>query len=366
MQALSSLQVVPAGTRPFSQVPVSALQVLLVHGLSVGAQVTIVVGSILHWPPTQAIEPLQRSSSLNPAQSSSLAHSQPTSLPAHVPATQVSSLVQGLPSEQLLPSDSGLLTQTPVFGTQEVTEQGVSPDVSHWTAVAASGTHWPWSHMRDALHLSPSSKTAQSAVVTQAHSTSLPPQVPAAHVSPVVQGFSSSQVAVFGELTHAPLDASQASSVQGLPSSQLLAAPVPQTPAEQVVSTAQGSSLTQGVKSLASPVAHCLVVWSHTEIWQTPSAVLTPTQSELVWHEVPVPPVSSPPGPVSATMIVSAPPPLVSSSPPPPPPLVVQAAADSARALLITTIPNQERMLFPHSLVRRPRGALTSLNGRGW
>ena len=57
-----------------------------------------------------------------------------------------------------------------------------------------------------------------------------PAQSPSAQTSPPVHGFRSSQGAVLAVKAHSPVASTQASSVQGLPSSQVLAGVLVQTP----------------------------------------------------------------------------------------------------------------------------------------
>ena len=113
----------------------------------------------------------------------------------------------------------------PVAGWHAVTRHSVSPLWSHVTTEPGATSHWPPSPQRSVpLHASSSSWGAHSLSVTQAHaSVAVPAQAPPAQTSSAVQPLPSSHGVVFGAKTHSPGPESQASSVQGFPSSQSLA-----------------------------------------------------------------------------------------------------------------------------------------------
>src|SRR5207244_9222751 len=90
-----------------------------------------------------------------------------------------------------------------------------------------------------------------------------PTQTPSEHVSPVVQAFPSSHTvpAAASGLEHAPVAGSQESSVHGLPSSQLRAAPT-QTPSEHVSPVVQAFPSSHTVPAAASRLEHAPVAGS--------------------------------------------------------------------------------------------------------
>ncbi len=126
-----------------------------------------------------------------------------------VPATQASLPVQTLPSVQM--ALLAAWTQAPVTALQESSVQ-----------------------------------TLPSSQATAAPGTQLPPL----HLSPLVQPLLSVQTAVLLLWAH-PLILLQESSVHGLPSSQLTAAPAPQLPFLQVSPTVQTSPSLHGAVLLA-------------------------------------------------------------------------------------------------------------------
>jgi len=160
--------------------------------------------------------------------------------PTHLPPAHVSPVVQAFPSSHR--AAFGLFTQ-PVVGLQTSSVQAFPSS----QLGASPPTHRPPVQVSAVVHAFPSSQGAVFGLLTQSLAGSqessvhglpssqlraAPVQTPSEHMSPVVQAFPSSQGAVFGVLTQ-PVAGSQESSVHGLPSSQLSGAPA-QTPSEHM------------------------------------------------------------------------------------------------------------------------------------
>ncbi len=126
-------------------------------------------------------------------------------------------VVQASPSSQADPELSCPQTQLPVAASQLDTTQPPFLSAGQTTCAAGSNTQKPASQTKSPLHLSPSS--GQSAAVVQVHPLLPERQAPPLQTSPVVQRLSSSQGWVLGAFRQ-PMPATQASSVQGLLSSQ--------------------------------------------------------------------------------------------------------------------------------------------------
>jgi hypothetical protein len=144
-----------------------------------------------------------------------------------VPASQESS-VQILPSSQL---GGAPPTQTPSEQISAVVHASLS---SQGTVLSAL------------IHPIPESHESSVQTLASSQSGAAPPmQMPAEHVSLVVQASPSSHGAVLFVFTH-PVPGSQVSSVQTSPSSQSGAGPPTQAPPEQVSSVVQASASSHG------------------------------------------------------------------------------------------------------------------------
>src|SRR6266699_6026702 len=151
--------------------------------------------------------------------------------------TQVSPVVQGSPSLQAVPAATGVKTQPPVAGLHVSVVQGL-----------------PSSQERVVKVQAPVAGSQASVVqgLPSLHATGVP-QTPLWQMLPTVQGLASSHCCPSGAGVewHWPLAGSQASRVQGLPSSQ--SALVVQTSVGRTLTPIPGS-LRQMTRSVASSV----------------------------------------------------------------------------------------------------------------
>ena len=164
-----------------------------------------------------------------------LPSSQPTApTPTQAPALQESPVVQASPSSHAAPSFHAANWHLPLVAWHSACRHTESPLVSHVTTVLLSTSHLPFARLHTSvpLHASASSNAAQSALAWQPHVLLPPTHAPPWHWSPAVQGWPSLQAAVLGVCWQPPTLA-QASSVQGLPSSQPMAGPPTQAPSLQ-------------------------------------------------------------------------------------------------------------------------------------
>ena len=254
VHALPSSHVVPLGFAGLEQAPLAGLQVPASWHWSGAVQVTGFAP--VHAPAWQVSVRVHALPSSHAAvfgawtqpvaavQESSV-HGLPSSQfgggpPTHLPPAHVSPVVQAFPSSHR--AAFGLFTQ-PVVGLQTSSVQAFPSS----QLGASPPTHRPPVQVSAVVHAFPSSQGAVFGLLTQSLAGSqessvhglpssqlraAPVQTPSEHMSPVVQAFPSSQGAVFGVLTQ-PVAGSQESSVHGLPSSQLSGAPA-QTPSEHM------------------------------------------------------------------------------------------------------------------------------------
>ncbi len=239
VQALLSLQTTAA---PAHLPPLQTS--LLVHGLP---------SSHLGLPATgAAVQPPLAGSQLSAVQGLLSLHTL-AAPPTHKPPLQVSPLVQALASSQAMPSAAELAHLPP----------------KHWSLVhglpslqVASWVHAPPQPSISTFWHLPLAASQVSSVHALPSPQSLPPppvQLPFWQVSTVVQAFLSSHGTLSGPATakHLPVLGSQASLVQGLPSSQLVRLPVQLVPW-------QASPVVQGLPSLHAPVCG---LWTQVPCW---------------------------------------------------------------------------------------------------
>jgi hypothetical protein len=247
-----------------AQLPVVVLQLSVVQGL---LSLQLLATPALHAeaahasPTVQALPSLHGAvlaANLQPALASQLSsvHGLPSLqlriAPAlHTPPAHASPTVHTDPSaSQLVPLLVATKPQLPLPVLHTLLAQVVLTEVSHVTTVLGLTTHLYGKALllqnNVPLHRFPSSWPAQSLSWAQAQVLVPLLQVPLPHTSPLVQPLPSSQLAVL-LLWAQPLDGTQLSVVQGLPSSQSVAA-LTKVPAQALL--AQMSLAVQALPSL--------------------------------------------------------------------------------------------------------------------
>jgi hypothetical protein len=255
VQRLPSLHAVPFATGMLPQAPVPGLQASVVQALpSSHATAVPVQLPLVHWSAV-----VQRFPSLHavPFAAGTLvqvpvpglqlsvvqgsASSQTTGVPAQVPATHWSPVVQRVPSVQAVPFATGVLAHAPVTGLQPSVVQALPSSQATAVPVQVPPAHWSAVVQRlPSLHAVPfaAGRLVQvpvpmlQASIVQAlpssQTTGVPVQAPFAHWSGVVQRLPSLHAVPFaaGTLPHVPVAGLQASVVQALPSSHPTAVPV--------------------------------------------------------------------------------------------------------------------------------------------
>ena len=176
-------------------------------------------------------------------------------VPAQAFAAQMSPLVQALPSSQIA---ALAVFRQPVTALQESVVHGLPslqlsepPDV-HRPPEQVSPVVQALPSVQGtllAVYLQPVAATQASSVqvLPSLHVMAVPRQAPAAHLSAEVQALPSSQAATELANTQLPLAASQESDVHGLESLQFLTAPGTQPEAAQMSPTVQGLPSEQGL-----------------------------------------------------------------------------------------------------------------------
>jgi hypothetical protein len=231
-----------------------------------------------------------------------LPSSQPSAAPAwQLPPPQVSPIVQALPSSH----EAVLLVWTqPVAGLQLSSVHALS------SLQLGAGPPWqlPAPHVSAVVQALPSSQDAVLSVWTQPPDESqvssvqgllslqstvrLPAHTPLAHVSFAVQKLPSSQDAVLFVWTH-PVAGSQESSVQGLLSLQSVAGPPAHAPLAQVSPVVQAlpSSQNAVLFVLTQPVTGSQLSSVHTlassQLGAEPPMQAPPPQVSFVVHALP-------------------------------------------------------------------------------
>ena len=199
----------------------------------------------------------------------------------HLPLAQMSPVVQALPSSQAIVLAPN--TQ-PLLSSQESVVQGL-PSL-HVTLTPTQNPPWHASfllHAWPSLHTVPSEKVlvqplemSQASLVQglpSSHLALLPPtHLPPAQPSPTVHALPSVQVPAPGKLAQ-PLMASQESMVHGLPSPQFTPPPDLHAPLEQL------SPLVQALPSLQVPP---MALWVQPLVVSQPSAVQTLPSSQPI------------------------------------------------------------------------------------
>ena len=213
VQILPSLQSVPWLTGISAQVPVCGSHTLAIQVLSATlGQTTVVAGFRAHLPVArlQNGTPLHRSPSS--WQSASPLHSHVNLPGVQMPTLQVSPVVQAYASSHGAPLGTTDSAQLPVVGSQRFLTQAVSLTVTHATTLAGLMTHFSLTVSQYAAPLQKLPSSGQSASFRQAQACTLPSQLPATHVSTVVQATPSSQAlpSVASPSSQAPVRALQA------------------------------------------------------------------------------------------------------------------------------------------------------------
>ncbi len=296
--------------------PVVVVQLFLVQAVSPEAsQLTSVLGLTLHWYGSAVLSqnsvPLQKFASSWPAQSTSALQPQVFVPLTHLPAEQVSPVVQPLPSSQ--PAVLLACTQ-PCLGSQEELVHGLP---SSQAALGSMPTplHRPWLHASLAVHALPSLQATVFTALTQptlgsqlslvqplpsSHCTAEPAHTAFWHTSDCVQALPSVHGLLFALDTHLPVPTSQPSVVQGLLSSQRAAAPGTQlwflqpSPTVQRLPSLHGDRLPTWVQPILPLQASSVqgLPSSHESLlpgWHAPPEQASPTVHKLPSASQPLP-----------------------------------------------------------------------------
>jgi len=314
VHAFPSLQVAVLST--CSHTPVDGLQESSVHGLS---SLQLVAVPPTHAPPEHASPVVHAFPSSQAAVLFTNSHdpvaglqlSSVQALPSlqtvdepgtHRPSRQLSPVVQAFPSLQALPV-FGRCAQIPVSGTQASSVHGFPSSQRG----PVPGTHAPPEQVSPVVQAFPSSQLAvlfaySHSPVVGLHASSVQPllslqtvgvpatQLPPEQTSPTVQALPSLQLAVLLTYSHSPVVGLHASSVHALLSLQTVGDPATQLPPEQASPT---------VQALPSVQAAVLLTYSHSPVEGLHASFV---QTLLSLHTVGVPATQVPPEQASPTV----------------------------------------------------------------
>ena len=275
---------------------------------AVVSHVTTVLGLTMHLYGGAVLSqnnvPLHRFPSSWLAQSTSSAQPQVLVPLTHALPAQASPTVQGLPSSQLFKL---AVCPQPLSGAQLSVVQGFPS--SHCTsALTGWPLHAPPPHRSPVVHALPSSQGTVLGVFTQllfgsqeslvhgflsSQMAEVPEQTPAAHVSFKEHALPSSQGSEFLTYVQFPLPLSQASSVQGLPSSQLVKLPGTQplalhtSPTVQALLSVHGEDDSKNWQPFSGSHESMVQTFLSSQSRIGPGTQLPPLQVSVVVHTVP-------------------------------------------------------------------------------